>query len=214
MPVRSLDELLEANHKFLEVVGRQFRIVDIGVIALVLQVVDHDFERLVIFVGALLHAHHDVAVHLDEAPVTIPGESFILCRRGERKNRVVVQAEIQDRVHHAGHGVARAGPHRHQQRELLLVAERRAHDLFDVGDAVLDHALQLFGIGLLVRVVVSADFGGDRETGRHRQTDAAHFGEVCALAAEQRLHGAVAVSLAVSEKINVFRCFRECSCCF
>ena len=179
------DKLLETDHEFLEIVGGQFGIVDVRVIALMLEVVDHDFERFVIFVGPLLHAHHDVAVHLDKAPIAIPGESFVLCGCGERKNRVVVEAQIEDRIHHAGHGVARARPHGNQQRHLLLVAERRAHDLFDLGDAVLDHALQFFRVRLLVGVVIGADFGRDRETGRNGQTDAAHFGEVCAFAAEQ-----------------------------
>ncbi len=48
--------------------------------------------------------------------------------------------------------------------------------------------------------------------GRHRQPDAAHLGEVGALAAEQRLHRAVAVGLA-AEEIDVFagrRGFRPC----
>ena len=51
----------------------------------------------------------------------------------------------------------------------------------------------------LVGVVVGADLGGDREPGRHRQPDAAHLGEVRALAAEQRLHRSVAVRLAAEE---------------
>ena len=71
-------------------------------------------------------------------------------------------------------------------------------------------ALKLLRIGPLVLVVIGADFGGDRESRRHRQTDAAHLREVRAFAAEQRLHGAVAVGLAVSEEINVFRCFLKC----
>ena len=51
----------------------------------------------------------------------------------------------------------------------------------------------------LVGVVVGADLGRDREPGRHRQPDAAHLGEVRALAAEQRLHRPVAVGLAAEE---------------
>ena len=68
-------------------------------------------------------------------------------------------------------------------------------------------ALSAGRIRPLVVVVVGADFGGDRETRRHRQADAAHLGEVGALAAEQRLHAAVAVGLALAEEIDVLASF-------
>jgi hypothetical protein len=54
----------------------------------------------------------------------------------------------------------------------------------------------------LVGIVVGADFGGDGEARRHRETDAGHFGQVGTLAAEQGLHGAVAVSLAVAPGVD------------
>ena len=55
---------------------------------------------------------------------------------------------------------------------------------------------------LAVRVEPGADFGRDGEAGRHRQADARHFREVRALAAEQRLHLAVAVAASIAEEIN------------
>ncbi len=67
-----------------------------------------------------------------------------------------------------------------------------------------------FGIGSLVGVIIGADFGGDGESGRHRQADAAHLGQVRAFAAEQRFHAAVAVGFLITKQINVFcgfRCF-------
>ena len=56
-----------------------------------------------------------------------------------------------------------------------------------------------------MRVEISADFGRDREPRRNGQTDARHFGQVRAFAAEQRFHFSVAVGFAVAEIINVFR---------
>ena len=42
-----------------------------------LELLDHDLKRLVMLAGALLHAHDDVAVHLDEAAVAIVGEALV-----------------------------------------------------------------------------------------------------------------------------------------
>ena len=179
-----------------------------------LEAVDDDFERLVIFVRALLHAHDDVAIHLDEAAVAVPGEALVLRGGDQREHGLVVQAEVENRVHHAGHRVARAGADGDEQRHRRLVAELRAHDLLDEGNAGLDLALKLLRIGPLVLVVVGADFGGDGEARRHRQADAAHLRQVRAFAAEQRLHAAVAVGFLVSKQVNVFRCFLKCFACF
>ena len=55
-----------------------------------------------------LHAEHDIAVHLDKAAVGIIGKAFVARRLGEPGNRVGIEAEIEHRVHHAGHGGARA----------------------------------------------------------------------------------------------------------
>ena len=59
------------------------------------------------------HAQGHVAIHLDEAAVAVVGEALAGSRR-EARGGALVQAEIQDRVHHAGHRGARAGAHRHE----------------------------------------------------------------------------------------------------
>ena len=100
-----------------------------------------------------------------------------------------------------GHGITGTGPHGHEQR-ILQVAELLPGLFFDGSDTSLHLALQRRRIGALVLVVVRADVGGDREPGGHRQSDAAHLGEVGALAAEQRLHRAIAVRL-LTEPIDV-----------
>src|SRR5437899_9134806 len=40
---------------------------------------DHAFEWFVVFAGALLHAHHHVAVHLQKAPIRVPCEARVVC---------------------------------------------------------------------------------------------------------------------------------------
>ena len=136
---------------------------------------------------------------MNEPAIAIPGEPFVPGRLSQGENGVVVQTKVENRIHHSRHRVTCAGPNRNEQRHFLFVAEFRAHDLLDVGDAGLDFGLKIFRISLLVRVVVSADLGGDGETWRHRQADAAHLGKVRALAAEQGFHGSVAVGFPISE---------------
>jgi len=53
-----------------------------------------------------------------------------------------------------------------------------------------------------VFAVVLTAVGVDRESWRDRQTDRAHFGEVCSLATEVGLHGTVAFGDTVSELVN------------
>jgi hypothetical protein len=75
----------------------------------------------------VLEAHafdpaHDVAEHLHEAAVGVPGKARIAGAVGQAQHRGVVQAQVQDGVHHAGHRVAGAAAHGDQQR-VLGIAE-------------------------------------------------------------------------------------------
>ena len=155
-----------------------------------------------VFAFALLHAEDDVAVHLDEAAVAIPSEARVVGGLLEGDDGLVVEAEVQDGVHHARHGVAGARADGDEERHALGGAELGAHDLLHVGDAGFHLRLQGGGIGALVGVVVGADFGRDREARRHRETDAGHLGEVRAFAAEEGLHRAVAVSFTVAPGVD------------
>ena len=204
-----LDQLLEAAHEFLQVVWRQRRVFDDLAVSLVLQRFDDRFERLVIFIRRLLHAEDDVAVHLHEAAVAVPRKARVARLLRERFDGLIVEAEVEDRVHHARHRIARARAHGDEQR-VLHVAEFLARLLLERGDARLHLRLEDGGIRPLVVVEVGADLGGNREPRGNRQADPAHLGQVRALAAEQRLHAAVAVGLALPEKIDVlpFGCGR------
>ena len=201
-------QLLETLHQFLVIGCVELRIFEIvAAVLLVFVMLDHGLERIVIFALALLHAHDDVAVHLDETAVTIPRKTLVIGRLHQRLHGLIVQAEVQDRVHHARHRIARAGADRDEQRHLRGVAELRAHDPLHVRDAFFHLGLEGRRVALLVRVVVSADFGRDRESRRHRQTDPCHLREVRAFAPEERLHAPVAIGFPVAEEVNVPRGF-------
>ncbi len=81
----------------------------------------------------------DVAEHLDEAPIAVCGEPAVARFLLQRFHRLVVEAEIQNRVHHAGHGKFCTGTDRHEQR-LFLVAKPAPCGLLELPQVV-DHFL-------------------------------------------------------------------------
>jgi hypothetical protein len=97
-------ELLEAFDQALEIGGVE---IGVEVDALVLL---GDLQR--VFEQAVIKAEDDVGIHLDEAAIAVPGEAGVAAHCGEALDRAVVEAEVEDGVHHAGHGDAgrRSGP--------------------------------------------------------------------------------------------------------
>jgi hypothetical protein len=70
----------------------------------------------------VVEPEHDIGVHLDEPPVTVIGKAAVAGLPGDRLDGAVVQTEVEDRVHHARHGDARARADRHQKR-MIGIAE-------------------------------------------------------------------------------------------
>ncbi len=169
-----VDQRLEAPHQLLQVGGVEFGVEQHA--ALALERVDHDFEGIVFFLRRGFEAHDDVAVHLDEAAVRVPGEALVAGLARQAEHRFVVEAEVEDRVHHARHRGARARAHRDQQR-ILGVAEAFAHLALDRRDAVLHFVADQRQHGIAaVTAVDRAGLGADREAGRHRNAEPAHLG--------------------------------------
>ncbi len=198
------DEGLEALDELLLVFGGEVGIDDVAVVGLVFERVDGVFKRIVIFAGALLDAHDDVAIHLDEAAIAVVGEAGVTGGFFQGDDGLVVEAEVENSVHHAGHGVAGAGAHGHEEGHAGLSTEGGAHDLFHVAHAGFHLGLEGGGVGALVGVIIGADLGRDGEAGRHGKTDAGHLGEVGALAAKEGFHAAVAIGFAGAPRVNIF----------
>ena len=149
--------------------------------------------------------HNDVRIHLDEAAIAVPRPAGIARFFGENFYDFFVQTEVEDGVHHARHGSARARTDGNEQR-VLLVAELFAADLFHLGDVFHDLRLD-FGVDLApVFIILRARFGGDGEALRNRQAHACHFRKVCTLAAEEFAH----LCIAFREKVAIFFCHKKC----
>ncbi len=151
--------------------------------------------------AVVVHAQHDRAVHLDEAAIAVPGEARIPAGLGQAADRLVVQAEVQHRVHHAGHRHARAGADGDEQR-VRRVAEAQADRVLDAGQRLGHLAVELARIFPAVVVERGADLGRDGEPGGDRQADRGHLRQVGALAAQQVAHVGATLVVAGAETVH------------
>ena len=173
-------DLLEDADQFLQVVSRQVHVV-LDALGF-LHLIDLDFEQ------ALRDHHNDVREHLDEAAVAVISETGVVGLLCQTLNSLVVQAEVQDGVHHAGHGLTCAGTDGDQQG-VLVITEGLAGDLLQALEVLEDVSSDLVIDLTAVCIVLGAGLGGDGEALRHRHTGCGHFSQTGALAAQSILHG-------------------------
>ena len=186
-----LVDLLEDDDELLEIVGIQIDVVRDALVGL--HLVDLFLEQ------ALGHAHDDVCKHLHKAAVAVVGKARVAGLLGQTLNGRVVQAEVEDGVHHAGHGLARAGAHGHQQG-IFHVAELLAGDFLKTLDVCEDVRLDLRIDLAAVRIVLRAGLGRDGKALRHRHAGRSHLRKTGAFTAERIAHR----SLVTAERLTSF----------
>ncbi len=153
-------------------------------------------ERLVELGGR--DVEHDPAEHGHEAAPGVVAEALVAGQLDQAADGVLVEAQVEDRVHHPRHAEGRPRPHADQQR-VLRVAEALARLLLQRGH-VRQHVVPQARRQLLAGGVVGvAGLGGDGEAGRHRQAGIRHLGQSGALAAEQAAHLRVALGKGVDQ---------------
>jgi len=139
-----------------------------------------------------VHAHDGLAEHLQQPPVGVPGEPLRPGLLGQPVHALVVQADVQHRVHHARHRERRPRADADQQW-VARVAEPAPHLLLQraqvPGDLVEHPVGELPARG----PVGVACLAGDGEPVGHGQPHVGHLGEVGPLPAEQLLHVPVAL---------------------
>ena len=96
-----LDGFLEEFHQFLQRLYAQV-LVELHILFL-LNLLDDGLERIYVLFVHRFHAENNVAVHLNEAAVAVVHKMRVvgLCHHALRN--FVVQAEVEDGVHHTGH---------------------------------------------------------------------------------------------------------------
>ncbi len=151
-------------------------------------------DRLEDLVG---NAEHDAAEHLHQTPIGIEDEARILGALDQPLGDDVIEPEVEDGVHHAGHrelGARAAG----DQQRTLRVAEGLSRGALELAKRVELLFPQIVGQRLTRRQIGVAAFGGDGEAGRHRHAEAGHVGQIGALAAEERPHLVPAAGVGLS----------------
>ncbi len=173
----SLDDFLVVVAQLLECVGRD-QVVHRGA-GLGLGCIEGVFERFTV------DAEHDAAVHGDEATVRVVREPRIVGRVGEALDALIVEAQVEDGVHHARHRELGTRANAHEQR-VERVAELAPHGLLELEDVLGD--LLVEAVRPAAVHVVAARIGGDREARRHRELQhTRHLGEVRPLPTQQVL---------------------------
>ena len=180
---------LEAVHDPAQVARVEVEIV-LGALGL-LRLIDRVLE------GLAVDAEHGLAEHLDQAAVGVPGEPLAARLLGQAAHRLVGQADVQHRLHHARHGELGPGPDADEQR-VRGITELPAHLLFQLPQVLADLVGEAGRDGALAQVL-TAGLGGDDEAGRHRQAQVGHLRQIRALATEQVLEVLVSLGEVVDE---------------
>lgn len=137
-------------------------------------------------------AHDDVGEHLDKAAIAVPSKARVLRLGDEAQDGIVVEAQIEDRVHHAGHGERSARAHRDEQR-IVGISELLAAAGFEVGLGGNDLVKRAGRPNIAGTGVLNAGLAGNGKATGDRQADTAHLGKVSALAAKHKVHRLVAL---------------------
>ncbi len=130
---------------------------------------------------------HHIAEHLDKTTIGVEGEPAVRRGGGHTFDSDVIQAQVENRVHHSGHRENRAGTNGEQQR-VRGVAEDLTGLLLDIRQSRFNLFLQSIRETIADFIILAANFRGDCNARRHRQADAGHFRQTGALAAQQRTH--------------------------
>jgi hypothetical protein len=164
-----IDELAQVLRLELDVVANPFRLL-------------HRRDRLLELVR--VHSVHDVPVHLDQPTVGVPREARVAGRAREAVGRLVVQAEVEDRLHHPRHRDGRARADR-DEKGVVRVAEALPGGLLEA----LEMPRELFREACrelaAVLDVLDTGRGRDGEACRDRNPDRRHLRKARPLAPEE-----------------------------
>ena len=131
----------------------------------------------------LWNLQHNVTEHLDEAAVAVQREPAAARQCGQPLGALIVQPQIQNGVHHAGHRDRSPGADGDQER-VLLAAEVLAGNMLQIFELCGDVRTNVLCDRPVLLIVAAACLRCDRKAKRNRQPDPAHFCEISPLASE------------------------------
>jgi len=192
-----LIDLLEDADQLFQVLSGQVHVV-LDTLDL-FHLIDLDLEQ------ALRDHHDDVGEHLHETAIAVVCKAGVVGLLGQALNSLVVQAQVQDGVHHAGHGLTRAGTDGDQQG-VCVIAKLLAGDLLQALDVLEDISSDLIVDLTAVCIILGAGLRGNGEALRHRHTGGSHLCQTGALAAQNVLHGGLVAAeglVALAEVVQI-----------
>jgi hypothetical protein len=126
----------------------------------------------------------DLAVHLDQPSVGVEGKTRVAGGSAETFDGDVVQAEVQDRVHHSRHRDRRARADGDEER-VSLVAEALGGALLEGRNVLVDLGVDTGRDLTTAGEVGAARLRRDREAVGHRDAELCHLGEADSLPSEE-----------------------------
>jgi len=186
-------DLLELGDEFLEVLG--------GEVGIALDTLLSLLGRQRIFVQMTRNTLDDLAVHLNEAAVAVPGEALVVGLGGNGRDGVVADAQVEDGVHHAGHRHHGARADRNQQR-IVLATERAPGALLETLEPLGDLLAQAVGPLAVVVHRLHASRSRDGEAVGHGNAQPHHLRDAGAFTTEDGLHRRVALGNVVDKLLS------------
>jgi hypothetical protein len=135
-----------------------------------------------------IDTHDDIAEHLHEPSIRIPGKALIAGLGRKTGDALVVQAEVEDRVEHARHRLPRTGSDRDQER-IARIAEALGSRGFEPVQSRADLVIHPLREAAVLHIC-NAGLSGDREAARDPfgPQNPRHLRDVCAFSPQQIAH--------------------------
>ena len=165
-------------------------------------------KRINIILAFRLQAHHHISVHGDKATIAIVTKTGIISFFDQPLHGLVVQSQIENSIHHSGHGSAGSGAHRNQQG-VLGITKFRFHYFFHILQGILQFLFQTGWIFIIIIIIVRANFGRDGKTRRDRYAYVGHLGQVSALTTQEIFHIFCSFRFSGAEEIDIFVCHKN-----
>ena len=136
---------------------------------------------------------HHLRINLHKPAIGVPSRPPVAHHRPQPLHDFVIDAQIQDRIHHPRHRYPGAGTHRHQQRIFRRTKTMPDRPL-QLAHPLPDHLPQPFRQPIPPGQIIAANLRRNHEPRRHRQPQPRHFAKIAALAAQQRRHRSIALA--------------------
>ncbi len=173
---------LELECQFLQVVSVQLHIL-LDALAR-LHLIDEGLKIL------LAHFHNHVGIHLDEPAVAVPGPAGVAGLGSHHRHHVLIEAQVQNGIHHARHRGPGAGTDRDQQG-VFLIPELLTGDFLQLVHVGHDLGLDFIVNLAAILVILGAGLRRNSKALGNRQSDVGHFGQIRPLATQKLPHFSV-----------------------